>query len=87
MKPLDLAMKCKEVIESGQDYVQIVMPRCPRGENMYLAGRRSPLSKYTSYLDGQRTLAGFRALDVLAWLHAHGAVKIVPTIRTSPTAV
>lgn len=82
MTPTDLALECKRVIEGGMTYVQLVVPGGPpRGERIRLdrATRGScPMGSVINWNNNPpRTVAAFKALDVLAWLAARGLVEVV----------
>jgi hypothetical protein len=70
----DVAARIRDLLTGlGIDPLPAIVPA-------YLAGRRSPLSTSTVYLDDRRTIVWFRALDVLAWLCARGAVNVVTKV-------
>lgn len=81
MTPLDLALDCKRVIEGGMKRVLLVIPGPPpRGERIRLdrtSRRKCPLGEVANWQDDPpRTVAYFDAVEVLAWMHANGLVKV-----------
>jgi hypothetical protein len=81
MTPNELALECGRVIEGGMTYVQLVVPGAPpRGERIRLDrfGRgRCPMGQVVNWQDNPpRTVAHFKAIDVLAWLAAKGLVMV-----------
>lgn len=69
----ELAESAARVINAGGENMMLVMPHRKRVyDTRYLAGRKSPLGQYVSYVkDGE--LIRFEAVDVLAFAVAHGA--------------
>lgn len=86
MKPMELALECKRVIESehGLRYVCLVVPGPPpRGERIRLdrtSRRKCPMGEVASWTE-KGTVALFDAVEVLAWLCARGLVKVEATSR------
>ena len=61
----DLRAMCGE----ASRVVLVVRKRTPpRGKRVRLAGPRSPLGRYVSYLRADEYVAEFTSSDVLAWL-------------------
>jgi len=82
---LDMALECKRVLEheNGLSKVAFVLPRRPgRAARMRLAGPGSPLGEIACVNSHGHTVCHFDAIEVLAWLSAHGAVNI--DMRSSP---
>ena len=88
MKPNELALECKRVIESefGLTKVCLVVPGPPpRGERIRLdrtTRKRCPMGEVANWQDNPpRTVAYFDAVDVLAWLAASGAVEVEARVK------
>lgn len=82
MSPLELALECKRVIESphGLSLIQLVIPGPPtRGERIRLdrtSRKKCPMGEVANWQDNPpRTVAWFKAIEVLAWLVARGLVQ------------
>lgn len=78
----ELATHCATVIEAGLTRVTLVIPGPPpRGERVRLdrtSRKRCPMGYVMCWDDDPpRTVAQFEALDVLAWLAAHGFVQVM----------
>jgi hypothetical protein len=78
--PFELAKKCKDTIDRGLEHVQLVLPRKTRRRGYGL--RVVVFSKPRLYgelccenADGHAVVF-VKALDLLAWLAATGAIKV-----------
>ena len=92
MNPLDLALECKRVVEHENElrYVALTIPgQPPRGERIRLdrsSRRKCPMGLVVNWQDDPpRVVALFDAIEVLAWLHAGGLVKVDARVKeTTP---
>lgn len=77
MTPVELAQHCAAALDRGSDTVVLVIPgKPPRAQHVHIGGRRSPRGEVLCWHMGRGTTARFDVLDVLAWMHAIGAIKL-----------
>jgi hypothetical protein len=82
MTPTELAMLCKRAIEDGSGSISLELPRKAGGsDKVRLCGRNSPLGELLCENSDHRAVARFYALDVLAWLHVGGVVKVTAVAK------